>query len=196
MIHLLPLSRVLAWLSVSYAAIIGIILSIIPGSFIENIAIAMGGSTILHLCLLFFFHYGWKKVWGWFPILERLVFPDLNGTWEITIDWLDSSNKGGIVLGTALIKVDFLKISLVVKSKDSDSVTLSVRPSKHSESGCPTLHYIYRVTPKFKKDDNIPSLEEYNGAAILTLDKDCSDTLTGNYFTDRYTKGHFILKRT
>ena len=24
----------------------------------------------------------WRIVWGWFPIIGQMTFPDLNGTWE------------------------------------------------------------------------------------------------------------------
>jgi len=195
MIHLLPLSRVLTWLAISYAVIIAGIISFVPGTFAENVGIALEGWTILHLTILIFIYFGWRKVWKKFPFLESWIFPDLNGEWEINIHWLGAEDKNGIVNGTCTIKVDFFKVSLVVKTQGSDSVTLCVRLAKNSESGCPTLHYLYRVTPKFMKNEEIHFQEEYNGAAILTLDKDCNNTLSGNYFTDRYTKGHFVIKR-
>lgn len=196
MIHLLPLSRVMTWLAVSYGLIIVLILSFTAGNSItDNLKIALGGSTIFHLMLLTFIYIGWKSLWKKFPVLEALFFPDLSGNWNITIDWMDDHGNHGKASGTATIKIDFYKVSMDVNTKDSDSVTLCVRPSKNTESGNPTLHYFYRVTPKFKKGNNIKAFEQYNGAAILAMTNNCSSTLQGNYFTDRYTRGHFVLKR-
>jgi hypothetical protein len=33
----------------------------------------------------------WRIVWGWFPIIGRMTFPDLNGTWQghLVATWIE-----------------------------------------------------------------------------------------------------------
>ena len=195
MIYLLPLSKLLTWLAVSYGVIIAIIISFVPGSPLENAAVALGGWTTLHIVIIFFMSIGWKKIWQYIPWLEKLVYPDLNGEWDITIHWQNNNNESGVAQGKATIKFNFYKISIEVATKDSDSFTICARPSRNSESGSPSLDYIFHVIPKYNQVDNNRPQEPYIGAALLHVDKDCQNTLKGNYFTDIRTRGHLILKR-
>lgn len=63
------------------------------------------------------------------PFLNRLLFPDLNGQWGMTIHWQRKEDKG-IAKATAHIKQDLLKISMEVDSEDSDSITLLAKPKR------------------------------------------------------------------
>ena len=92
-----------------------------------------------------------------------------------------------------MIRQDFLKFSMEVHSKDSDSETLLAQPKKDAESGRPTLYYVYRVIPKriVGKDHRT-----YDGTALLKLSPGNQVSLQGNYFTDAETRGHFRLTKS
>lgn len=100
----------------------------------------------------------------------------------------DAPEKSGEVWAAATIKQDFLKLSMEVHSRDSDSETLLAQPKRDAESGRPLLYYIYRVIPKRTQGKNqVP----YDRAAILKLLPTDHVGLQGNYFTDAKARGHF-----
>lgn len=194
MINLLPITKVIAAISVLYAVFISIILCFVydvDTGVTEGIIIALKGATALNLLLLGLVYFGWKWLWKKIPLLNKLLFPDLNGEWEMTIHWR-WGNKEGVAQATAHIKQDFLKMSMEVSSEDSDSSTLLAKPQKDPESGRAILYYIYRNTPKLKNGNlSLP----YKGTAILKLDHTSFNLLEGNYYTDRSTTGYYELKR-
>ena len=194
MINLLPLTKVISAIAVLYAVFISIILFFnydANSNIIDGIVVALKGATALNLILLGIVYFGWRWLWRKLPFLNRLLFPDLNGQWGMTIHWQSKEDKG-IAKATAHIKQDLLKISMEVDSEDSDSITLLAKPKKDPESGRAILYYIYRTTPKRKNgNDNLP----YDGTAVLKLDHNSFDVLEGNYYTDRPTTGHYELKR-
>lgn len=194
MINLLPLTKVIAAISVLYAALIALILFFIydeKSGVTEGVMIAFSGATALNLFLLGAMYIGWRWLWEKFPSLNKLLFPDLNGEWDMTIHWR-WKDKVGIAQATAYIKQDFLKMSMEVYSEDSDSNTLLAKPQKDPESGRAILYYMYRSTPKLKNgNSSLP----YDGTAILKIDHTSFNLLEGNYYTDRSTTGHYELKR-
>jgi len=158
----------------------------------SSIKFALAGGFVLDVILAGLIYFGWKRIWSKFPILNTLLFPDLNGFWIMKIYWVGKESEG-VVDAIATIKQDFIKISMEVKSERSDSETMMVRPSKDPESGRPSLMYFYRVIPKQMDKHAGPS---YEGAAILKFEGSTNFSLSGNYFTSRQTKGHFVLSRT
>lgn len=194
MINLLPLTKVIATISALYAVFISIILFFIydvDSGITEGAILATKGATAINLFLLGFIYFGWKWLWKKMPFLNKLLFPDLNGEWDMTIHW-KWGDKEGIAQATAHIKQDFLKMSMEVNSEDSDSNTLLAKPHKDPESGRAILYYMYRSTPKLKNGN---SSSPYDGTAILKIDHTSLDLLEGNYYTDRTTTGHYELKR-
>ena len=196
MIGILPITRLVGIVAVSYAACIAAIVTLIwkfgeEPSFWSSAGIAVSGATVLNLLLLLMIYVGWKWLWSCFPILNRLVFPNINGSWRMLIHWQKVDNSGTIQ-AKAIIKQDLLRISMEVFSRDSDSETLIAYPRRDAESGRPILYYVYRVIPKNINPDPGPS---YEGAAILKLSNSGMNELSGNYFTSRQTNGHFRLTR-
>jgi hypothetical protein len=195
MIRLLPLGRVITAIAVVYASITGFILWLAyddATNLTDAISIAFSGSTILNACLLGAFYLGWKKLWAKFPQLNTLLFPDLNGVWDMEIHW-ERDGKNGVSQARAFIKQDFLKLGMDVEAEDSDSETLIAVPKKDSETGRPLLYYVFLTTPKHRVDTENP--EPYKGAAILKVGVDGKDLLRGNYFTSRKSAGHYELRR-
>tara|TARA_B100001059_G_C17750447_1_gene536862 strand:+ start:430 stop:1023 length:594 start_codon:yes stop_codon:yes gene_type:complete len=193
-INLLPLTKIIAAISVLYAALIALILFFIydeKSGVTEGVMVAFSGATFLNLFLFGVISIGWKWLWKKLPSLNQLLFPDLSGEWDMTIHW-KRGDTGGKVQAIAYIKQDFLKMSMEVSSEDSDSNTLLAKPQKDPESGRAILYYMYRTTPKLKNgNSSLP----YDGTAILKIDHTSFNLLEGNYYTDRSTTGHYELKR-
>lgn len=195
MIGLLPLGSVITTIAVVYATVTGLILwAVYDGStnFTDAISIAFGGSTILNGCLFGAFYLGWQKLWMKFPQLNSLLFPNLNGVWDMKIYWERDGEKG-ISIAKAFIKQDFIKIGMDVEAEDSDSQTLLAMPKKDTETGRPLLYYVFLTTPKHRAGNE--NSGPYKGAAILKVGVDSKDFLQGNYFTSRKSAGHYELSR-
>ena len=196
MISILPIIRIIGIVAISYGACVAVVVALI-GKFGDqptlwsSVGIAFSGGTALNALLFFVIYFGWKRIWSMFPELNRLVFPDLNGSWNMSIHW-QNAEKNGFVTAKAQIKQDLLRISMEVFSRNSDSETLIALPKRDSESGRPILYYVYRVVPKSIKVDAGAS---YEGSAILKISNSSFDRLSGNYFTSRRTTGHFELSR-
>jgi hypothetical protein len=196
MIGILPITRVVGIVAVWYAACVAAVVALIwriadQPSLLSSVGIAFSGATLLNALLLFVVYIGWKKIWSMYPDLNRLIFPDLNGLWNMSIHW-QNAEKSGVVTAKAQIKQDLLRISMEVFSRDSDSETLIALPKRDPESGRPILYYVYRVVPKnIKLDAGAP----YEGSAILKMSNASYDRLSGNYFTSRRGTGHFELSR-
>lgn len=196
MINLLPVNRVIVFVAVVYAITVIILgggYSILTGDsqFYTIFRVAVSGAFLLNLVLVVTLWVGWKSIWKHMPSLNTLLFPDLNGLWDMTIHW-HGSNREGKVSAEATIKQNFLKISMEVASEGSDSETMLAHPKQDPESGRPMLYYMYRVIPKQK---GAKSGDVYHGAAILKLSNKTINELSGNYFTSQKTYGHFILTR-
>ena len=148
-------------------------------------------SAVLDVALALVFNKWWRLLWRTFPSLNRVVYPDLDGNWDVTIHW-QWGEQMGVVKANAEIKQTLLHMSISLHSDLSDSVTLSVVPKRDPESGRPSLHYLYRNETIQGAGPDIPP---HNGAAILQLDLNDNNVLKGNYFTDRATKGHYVMRR-
>jgi hypothetical protein len=195
MISLLPLGRVISLIAVAYAVVSCLILWVFydeTTSFLTAISIGTSGSAILHVLLLGTFYFGWEKIWDRYPVLNKMLFPNLNGTWEMVIHW-EWEGKKGTSHAKAVIKQNFLNIGMDVEADDSDSQTLLAKPKKDVETGRAELYYVFLTTPKHKS--NTDPQEPYKGAAILKLSLEGNKLLQGNYFTSRKTVGHYELKR-
>jgi hypothetical protein len=195
MISLLPTGRVISVVAVAYAVVSCLILWIIQNSTTSAftaISIATGGSAIIHTLLLGIFHLGWTRLWNKFPILNDLLFPNLNGTWKMVVHW-EWEDKTGTAHAKAVIKQNFLKLGMDVEAEDSDSQTLLAKPKKDSETGRAELYYVFLATPKHKLGASQQA--PYKGTAILKLSLEKDGLLQGNYFTSRKTAGYYELTR-
>lgn len=195
MINLLPIGKFISFIAVSYSVISCLILWVVydeTTSFLMAVSIGTSGSAILNILLFVIFYFGWEKIWKTFPLLNKVLFPNLNGTWDMVIHW-EWDGKCGTSNAKAVIKQNFLKIGMDVEAEDSDSQTLMAKPKKDVETGRAELYYVFLTTPKHKKSNS--SQEPYRGAAILKLSLDDNQLLQGNYFTSRKTVGHYELRR-
>ena len=154
MISLLPISRVISLIAVAYAVVSCLILWVVydeTTSVLSAISIGTSSSAILHVLLLGTFYFGWEKIWDRYPVLNKMLFPNLNGTWDMIIHW-EWEGKKGTSHAQAVIKQNFLKLSMDVEAEDSDSQTLLAKPKKDVETGRAELYYVFMTTPKHKSN--------------------------------------------
>lgn len=163
----------------------------LPLSLRSILAIVSAAVTLLNFTFSIFLYFGWRLLWRRIPALNRIVFPDINGRWNMEIHWQKETDSG-VVNAVAEVNQSFLKISMEVLSEDSSSQTLIAEPKKDAESGSPSLYYIYLVTPKLL-DGKIGS--PYFGSAILKIPSKDVTEFGGNYWTDKQSKGHFRLNK-
>ena len=190
MINLFSITKVISILGIIYAVIIVTILSNSQVvEFQEKILTATKYAIIFELTLVISFVFGWRYVWKLIPKLSDILFPDINGEWDVEIHYI-RNNKSEVKRAKAYIKQSFLKISMEVITNESESETLTVQPQKNSESGRFGLFYIFRNTPNSTRE---PKRLPYIGTAILKSDPAKKSLLEGNYFTDSNTQGTFKI---
>jgi len=194
-INLYPWPRIVGAIAVIYAAVIAII-AIVISLFIGDIAafrilsIAISGGTILQLILYLCVYFLWEKLWEYIPSLNTLIFPNLNGSWDMRISYLKDDKTLVTIRSRAVIKQNLLDISIETESDDSHSITIVAIPKKEPGSQTPGIYYTYRVIPDASKYDDRPS---YLGSAHLRYTTTGFTILKGNYYTDRKTKGTFEM---
>jgi hypothetical protein len=145
MISLLPLRGAITYVAIVYSILSVLILYFTwptdnTQTVYSSIKVALSGSGALSLLLFFVFAYAWRGIWRLAPWLNTTFFPDLNGKWDMRIEW-NRGGKSGVAQAIATIRQDFLRISMEVNAGDSDSETLLAQPRKDAESGRPVLYY-------------------------------------------------------
>lgn len=116
-------------------------------------------------------------------------FPTIAGDWRLFGDWQRQDIHGEVEADVHIAETDGL-ISMTVRAPGSDSHTLHARWSREA-SGSVALFYVFQVDPKAS---GARQHRAYKGAAILRPTAD-GTSLTGNYWTDDYSKGHYRLER-
>ena len=192
MISLFPITKIISILGVLYAVLLVLLFSFVQVDKTQNkILLAIRYASLFELFLVSIFLFFWRYIWKIIPILNDILFPDMNGDWDIEIHW-NWKKKKGIKKGKIYIKQNFIKLSIDLITDESESETLMIQPKKHNESNLLQLYYIYRNTPKVNDKERTASI----GTAILKSDPDKKYFLVGSYFTDSKTKGIFkILNR-
>lgn len=146
----------------------------------------------------------WRHVWKWAPPLNKLAFPDLNGTWKgkTSSNWpsiqamlesakgnggLDHAKLSEIPLKsddiTLTIKASLFsfRISATLSATGGTSHSLTERVTEDKRRGVLELYYIYRQeTPEPVATDE----SSHPGAACLDIDLDAW-TMKGAYWTKR-----------
>lgn len=192
MINVIPIKTIIVSVSVLYATtvlLVSFFISSETTTFLSDLSLSWKLATVLNVFLWLCFSFGWRYVWSKFPCLNEYIFPDLNGQWEIKINWI-KGEKHGLVEGSAWIKQSFINMSMEIITKDSESETLIVKPHKDPVSGRPMVYYIYKNTPKNITPENPGS---YEGTALLKICLSDKHELNGNYYTNRATHGHYTL---
>ncbi len=140
----------------------------------------------------------WRKLWRWFPAIERATFPDLNGTWEgeLVTTWKNADAGATPPPIPATVSIRQTLFSTAVSLRTGESHSHSTRCQLEADRSA----QIYRVWYSY---DNRPRAKvshrsaRHEGVAWLELDlSEDQDRLVGQYFTDRRTRGDMDLRRT
>lgn len=86
MITLLPIGRSITAIAIAYSVVTCVLLWINfdnSTSLSDAIKFATTGAAALHGIILLLIATGWRKIWKYFPSLNYLLFPDLNGSWDM-----------------------------------------------------------------------------------------------------------------
>lgn len=124
----------------------------------------------------------WRIFKGWF-----VQIPNLNGAWSgsLTSSWEDCRT-----IDVSLdIKQSLLDISCVLNTGESKSESISCNFIIDNVNQKNQLSYIYLNIPRLTYRDKSPM---HYGSVILDIE---SNTLTGNYWTDRKTTGCLKLSK-
>lgn len=136
------------------------------------------------ICTNFTARYIWKTA----KKVDKSLYPDLNGTWEGEI--ITESNLQ--IPARALIQQTLLQTLVSIHTETSKSLTLETTPA--TECGQCKLYYTYRSFPKN------PEWQPYSGTTIFDV-RVINDNgqaileLSGQYFTDRKSKGRVRLRQ-
>jgi hypothetical protein len=99
------------------------VLEIVAGSQPSPIKFGSLLVTIVGTILVAIFNFCWRFVWSKIPILSKLIFPDLNGTWTgpLQTTWKDPATglSPGPIDTTVWIKQDLLNFSIQQQTKES-----------------------------------------------------------------------------
>lgn len=139
----------------------------------------------------------WRPVWRRFPALERLVFPDLNGTWkgQICSTWIepDTGTRPGPISVTVSIRQSLFSTTLRLQSKGATSQSTWCRLEADRAAGIFRVLYLYDYRPKATVRGR---MERHDGHARLELNIGAGrDRLVGDYFTDQKSSGDMELQR-
>ena len=132
----------------------------------------------------------WKLFYGWL-----VPFPNLNGTWEGTIqsDWKNPKTGEATPSIPAMIgiKQSFLKISCVVRTAEmrSDSYVEGFRID--SDRQLKQLVYTYSSRPRTKMSARSPL---HDGSVVLEVVESPIRKLMGRYWTERKTTGEMYFE--
>jgi hypothetical protein len=155
------------------------------------LAVAYKTIPILLLVVGLFVTYGWK----WKIFRNWLVpFPDLNGTWQGTIQttWKnpDTEEVPGPIPTILTIKHSFVKISCVMRTAEMTSRSYLADFWLDGNEQIRMLGYSYRSTP-------LPSVaarsQPHDGTMLFEIIGNPAQKLKGTYWSSRKTTGEIIL---
>ncbi|MHC0612987.1 hypothetical protein [Komagataeibacter oboediens] len=107
----------------------------------------------------------------------------------MTVNWCRDGQSGELV-ATARVVEGVDGIDMTVAAPGSNSHTLLAHWAREP-SGAAVLYYLFQVEPKaFGPNPATP----YKGAAVLRPGED-GVSLSGNYWTDELSAGHYVLTR-
>ena len=146
------------------------------------------------LLLLFALFNGW--LWQVRPIRTIVARPQLSGTWTGTLVSLRSDTEGHEAAHDPIpiflvIRESYLDISVTLVSEESKSRSITAAlETKQTDDF--VLHYLYTNLPRLQVRHRSP---QHAGGGHLDISGLEPDTLTGEYWTDRRTRGSLDVRK-
>ena len=153
------------------------------------------GAAILAFMVFIFLNYEWTDALSYSVTLAALLdyaydrwiwrfnpfdkTPRIFGEYDVTFH--SSFNGGTDHHSQMMIKQTLSSISLIEKSKDGYSESISAALFKKTPNGLWHLSYTYATTPKYFK--RVKDDDPHYGTVVLCLDN--LNYIEGSYFTDR-----------
>jgi len=134
----------------------------------------------------------WLWEWRWFKswLVKR---PHLRGTWRAVLksNYRDPTSRQAIdpIWAFMQIRQTYSRITLRLMTSESCSDVIAV-DLRDTETGCYSLASVYQNTPRLVVRDRS---EIHFGALLLTIPEGEEQVLSGQYWTDRDTRGEIEL---
>lgn len=200
----------MAYAAVTLAvAALGEVFALDLGFFrVVGISVTAVGALILLLDTTFYWS-PWRVLWRWFPSLNGLLFPDLNGVWvgKTSSNWpvikamrdaaaskqaadltvIERSRLQDDVM-VVEIRASLTKLVLVgfLSSTRGRSETTSASASRSPQTGDIRLSYFFgQATP----DPELTDQDRHSGAAELVVEHGDFISASGEYWTRRSWRG-------
>jgi hypothetical protein len=190
MLKLFDLSKVL---KITAGIVVVLLVFIISPFEYDKIDIVRYTLAIFTLVLMPVVVVFWNFVWNKISFIPNWLFPNLSGDWNFEIRWqsICDESKSGKKSGTAKIRHTLFDLKISVDTDDSKSEVIDATPYKSSTKE-KYLRYIYkneRQNTKSKTNIN------HNGVVPQLKISDDFNTMEGDYFTDRGTKGQVSFRK-
>ena len=140
----------------------------------------------------------WRRVWQWFPLIGRITFPDLTGTWEghLLSTWTDPQTGQTKPKIPTTIWVRQGIFTTTIKLRTGESTSYSTRCLLEADHDAGRFRFWYSYSNQPKAEFSYRSAR-HEGVAWLELDIDTNpNRLMGCYYTDRKTSGDIDVTRT
>lgn len=138
----------------------------------------------------------WRWVWRKIPLLQRKVFPDLNGEWtgELASTWINPDT--GQVLPPIPTKIEIrqglFSTSVSLRTGESESHSKRVHLERLPDIGRFRIWYDYQNGPKAAVEHRS---QPHAGFAYLEVDRGNLHRIEGRYYTARKTTGDITVER-
>ncbi|WP_393077319.1 hypothetical protein [Streptomyces sp. LN704] len=136
-----------------------------------------------------------KWAWRWPGIHRILGHPRLDGTWRVMITPSPESHipvggNRGPILAYLTIEQSYWTLHTTLRTAESSSRSTSATIEKTNGSGVSELRYLYENNPQAAHQARSP---RHIGACRIELVGRTPTSLTGGYYTDRFTAGDLEL---
>ena len=183
--------EVLVWLQVALLVITWVGILLVSNTPLkigwESISKLPDVVTIYAILALIFTQWAWRL-----PVFKGWLvpFPDLEGTWEGTLEstWVNPNSGQRVPTKpvTLVIRQKFSSVSCTIYTDESDSYSTTAQIIEDDESGVFRLSYNYINRSRANVRDRSAI---HDGAAILKIILEPTRKLEGEYWTGRKTTG-------
>lgn len=152
-------------------------------------------SLPMALVVLFWIFDNW--LWHVSPVKRLAKRPDLNGTWQGTLTSLRDDGSGQEVAHSPIpvflvVRQTYLDLNITLLSQESSSRSIAAVVQVNPDGNF-TVYYHYTNVPALTVRDRSPI---HSGGAKLEIADVSPQSLDGEYWTDRRTRGTLTVKRT